>query len=141
MNTSAYRAEHPYCELLSHFPVAERLKIVGCTAFPMFGGRCRIDASELHHVVGQTKKGRTNDERNVLHLNKLVHDWVTAHPCAGRMLSCWELKRQGRLDWEFLSDLDGKCWPGLFDNHSYLADVKRFPWIEPYHRELTRRAA
>lgn len=138
MNKAAYKLDHPYCELVTHFPVANRIKIVGTTGFPLFGGRCRIDASELHHVVGQTSLGRTDDERNVLHLNSLVHDWVTDHPCAGRMLCCWELRRKGVLDWAFLSGLDHKCWPGLFENPSYMADVERFPWLEPYHHELIR---
>lgn len=145
MNVAKYKQEHPYCELIRHFPVDGRCHIVhlkgNTIRFPLFGGRCRIDASDLHHIIGGDPAGRTDDERNVLHLNIYVHQWVTDHPCAGRILSCWELKRKGRLDWEFLTRISRKCYPGLFENPLYLNDAERFPWIEPYRKELIRRAA
>lgn len=141
MNIQDFKASHPYCEAAPYFPVADRLRIVGSTGFPLFGGQCRIEAHQIHHVVGQTWKGRSNDESNILHVNCYVHEWITDHSCAGRIISAWALHQAGRLDWALLSELDGKCWPGLFENPSYLADVQRFPWIAPYHEQLTRRAA
>ena len=142
MNKTEYRQQFPDCELIKHFPTHGGCKIVpGYVQFPIFGKQCNAEAHHFHHVIGGDKAGRTDDERNVLRLNVHVHEFVTDWSCAGRILSCWELRRKGCLDWAFLSRISRKCYPSIFETDKYLAAVLMFPWIEPYHRELTRRAA
>lgn len=132
------------CQLLHLFP-----RVDGCIVIPnqnplhlpLFGGRCRLAADDPHHVVGQTPRGRTDDPRNVLYVSRTVHDWLTDHTCASRIICCKALKELGRLDWRFLSDLDRKRWPGIFETDPYIAATLRFPWVEPYRAELIRKAA
>lgn len=142
MNKAEYRHQFPDCELVKHFPTERGCKVVpGYIRFPIFGGRCDVEAHHFHHVIGGDARGRTDDERNVLRLNVHVHEFVTDNSCAGRILSCWELKRKGCLDWQFLSRISRKCYPSIFETDKYLEAVRQFPWIEPYRAELTRRAA
>ena len=144
MNIHDYKFEHPHCELASLFPrVGGEILIPfqNTVRLPLFGRHWRLEAHELHHVVGQTSRGRTNDERNVLHLNHYVHSWLTDNTCAGRILCCRALKDMGRLDWAFLSGLDRKNWPGIFDTDPYIEACKRYPWVEECRTELIRKAA
>lgn len=142
MDKNKYRSEHPDCELIQHFPTIGREKVVpGFMEFPIFGGQCVIPSHDFHHVIGGDPAGRTDDERNVLRVNRSVHEFLTKHSCASRILSCWELKRKGCLDWEFLTRISRKCYPSIFETDKYLDAVRQFPWIEPYRRELIRRAA
>lgn len=142
MNKSEYRLEHPDCELLRHFPALSGCKVVpGYARFPIFGKRCDVEAHHFHHVIGGDAVGRTDDERNVLRLNVHVHEFVTDHSCAGRILSCWELQCKGLIDWAFLSEISRKCYPSILETDPYLKACRQFPWIEPYRTQLIRRAA
>lgn len=137
MNLPAYRRKHPCCELLKHFPTVGRSKVVpGYVEFPLFGRQCEVEAHHIHHVIGGDKRGRTDDERNVLHLNIYVHEFVTDHSCAGRILSAYELLRKQKLDCEFLASISRKCWPSVLDTDPYIDAAERFKWIEPYRLQL-----
>lgn len=142
MNVSEYKREHDQCELAQLFPRHGREIIVPLkpsVRFPLFGGKCYVDASELHHVIGGDPMGRSNDPRNVLHLNHYVHEFVTQHACAGRILSCWSLRLQGRIDWAYLSNISRKAYPSIFDTDLYAAACQQFPWIDVMRCELISR--
>lgn len=142
MNVNKYRTEHPDCELLKHFPTERGCKVVpGYVQFPIFKGRCDVEAHHIHHVIGGDKAGRTDDERNILRLNVHVHEFVTDWSCAGRILSFWELSQKGCLDWEFLSRISRKCYPSILETDKYLEAVRQFPWIEQYRAQLIWKVA
>lgn len=143
MIPSTYKAENPDCELAKYFrrdndivvPIARQV------TFPVFGKSFRLEAHHIHHIVGQTPNGRTNDIRNMLAVNYAVHDWLHEYELAGRVLCCWELRRKGVLDFAYLSKLDRKCWPGKFETDDYARQCVQFPFVEHARIELIRKAA
>lgn len=135
MNLQAFRDEHPHCELAPLF-TASRWKCV-VPDKPPVSLLYPVHACELHHVVGRNPKGRRNDPRNLLHLSREFHSWATTYSLAGRVASCWALKKAGRLDFEFLSELDGACWPGIFSTDHYAAQCREFVVVEAMRRAMT----
>lgn len=138
----AYKESHPYCELARYFVHHGTLVVPGKPILhkPLFGQP--QEGGELHHIVGKDKRGRTDDEKNVLNLCSEVHGWITDFAsCAGQVLCCVELQRQGRLDWAYLSDLDRKCWPGKFETDQFIEQCRLYPAIETLRIELIRKAA
>lgn len=136
MNLKAFRDEHQYCELAPLFRTGRFECVV--PQKPQIILKYPVEAGELHHVVGRTKRGRTNDERNLLHLSHWMHAWATQYSLAGRVASCWALKQLGRLDWKYLSSLDGPKWPGLFETDLYVAQCSQFETVERMRRSLCR---
>lgn len=142
MNPSDYRSEHDTCELLKHFPIiGGEVVVPGYVRFPIFKGKCEVESHHVHHVIGGDAMGRTNDKRNILALNVWVHEWVTEHSRAGRVLSCYELQRQGRIDWAFLSQISRKSYPSIMDTDAYIEACARWPFVEQLRTQLIRRAA
>lgn len=133
MTTIQYLKSKSWCELSRWF-ILHNGNAVPVEQRPPNKGLYR--ATQTHHLVGKTSKGRTDHPSNILRVCSPVHDWLHEHRKAGQVLCCWELNRQGRLDWDALTGLDTKKWPGWMETDDCRDQCQEWPWINRLREKL-----
>lgn len=130
----------PFCELATYFLISPgRAAIPTTPTTVLLGHRGQFPANHTHHLIGQTKRGRSDHPSNILRVSSAVHDWLHGPDhCAGQVLCCWQLYRTERLDWEFISAIDHRCWPGLLETDKFRIQCERYAFIEEFRRQLIR---
>ena len=145
MTVEAFKRTVTHCEAAHLLP-----RINGCVVVPLqpavhltvgYGKNIWVPGNEWHHAIGQTKAGRANDKRNILHVNHYVHEWITDNSNAGRVLTCMALRDAGRLDFAYLSKLSMRNYPWLFDTDPYIEACEPFAWLEELRVNLLMKAA
>lgn len=126
---------NPHCELAPYFAVARnvaRIPTQPPVTIKSAGGK--FPAHHTHHVSGGTS--RKDHVSNLVRVNHHVHDWLHVHKYAGQVLCCYEMRKQGRLDWSALGEFSGMNWPGCLERDCVVSDCAGYPWIEKMRREL-----
>lgn len=146
MTIAEYRKANPRCEVLPWFPFG-----ISSTRHDQYG-RFRLirysngqdvmvpnnsPATETHHILGSGNGAkRNNHASNVIRVCNAAHVWLESEKRAGQVLSLYVKMQKSEVDWEVLTKISGKLYPGCLDTDAYAEACKPWHWIEEFRQEL-----